>query len=54
MQSIGLIGESYILFSLTPEHIHLRSSILRFITFDGIGLLLLAASWLLLSDKKST
>ena len=53
MQSIGLIGESYILFSLTPEHILLRSSILRFITFDGIGLLLLAVSWQLLKDKKT-
>jgi hypothetical protein len=53
MQSIGLIGESYILFTLTADHILLRTSVLRFITFDGIGVLLLAVSWLLLMDKKS-
>jgi len=53
MQSIGLIGESYILSTLTAEHILLRNSILRFIIFDGVGLLLLGVAWLLMGGKKS-
>ena len=52
MQSIGLIGESYILFTLSAEHVLLRSSVLRFIIFDGTGLFLLIAAWLLLRIKK--
>ena len=52
MQSIGLIGESYILFTLSTEHVLLRSSVLRFIIFDGTGLFLLIAAWLLLRIKK--
>lgn len=47
MQFIGLIGESYILSILPPEHAVLRASILRFIAFDGAGLLLLTAAMLL-------
>jgi len=53
MQSIGLIGESFILSTLTADHVLLRSSILRFITFDGVGLFLLGIAWLLLKDSKS-
>ena len=41
MQAIGLIGESYILSTLPVDHTLLRSSILRFIAFDGAGLVLL-------------
>ena len=52
MQSIGLIGESYILFTLSTEHVLLRSSVLRFIIFDGTGLFLLIAAWLLPRIKK--
>ena len=52
MQFIGLIGESYILFTLSAEHVLLRSSVLRFIIFDGTGLFLLIAAWLLLRIKK--
>ena len=51
MQSIGLIGESYILSTLTVEHLLLRSSILRFIIFDGIGLLMLAIAYLVVRNK---
>lgn len=47
MQFIGLIGESYILSTLPLEHAILRNSILRFIVFDGIGLLLLVAAYFL-------
>ena len=52
MQSIGLIGESYILSTVPVEHVLLRNSILRFIIFDGIGLLLLAIAWFLVNKKR--
>ena len=46
MQLIGLVGESVILFNLPDGHTLLRASIMRFITFDAIGLvLLLGAFW---------
>jgi hypothetical protein len=46
MQSIGLIGESFILWTIPHEHIFLRNSILRFIIFDGVGLVaLIVAAW---------
>ncbi len=41
MQSIGLIGETGILLSLTSDHPILYQSILRFIVFDGAGLIAL-------------
>ena len=47
MQFIGLVGESLILATLPQEHALLRASITRFIIFDGGGLLLLAAVFLL-------
>ena len=47
MQLTGLVGESYILSTLTSEHAVLRESILRFIAFDGAGLVLLLVAWLL-------
>jgi hypothetical protein len=47
MQSIGLLGESYILFTLPAEHAILSASILRFIIFDGIGLVLLSIAYLI-------
>jgi hypothetical protein len=45
MQFIGLIGETYIYFTLPTGHTVLESSILRFIIFDGAGLFLLAVAW---------
>lgn len=51
MQSIGLIGESYIFSTIGVEHILLRNSILRFIIFDGIGLLLLAIAYWITKTK---
>jgi len=48
MQFTGLIGESYILSTIGIEHTVLRSSILRFIAFDGIGLILLFAAWMII------
>jgi hypothetical protein len=45
MQFIGLVGESYILSTLPPEHSMLHTSILRFIVFDGAGLIMLFAAF---------
>ena len=46
MQTIGLIGESLIYFNLPTNFILLRTSILRFIIFDGTGLVVLSiAAW---------
>lgn len=44
MQVVGVIGESVILFSIPAEHILLYSSLLRFIAFDAIGVLLLLSA----------
>jgi hypothetical protein len=41
MQAVGVIGESLILFSVPAEYVILHSSLLRFITFDAAGVLLL-------------
>ena len=47
MQATGLLGESLIYYLLPTTHLIARSSILRFIIFDGLGLLaLVAAAWL--------
>jgi hypothetical protein len=54
MQFIGLVGESLLLLSLPDGYTLLRASILRFITFDGSGLLLLVvAFWLVRRDASS-
>ncbi|MBM3124516.1 MAG: hypothetical protein FJZ87_05505 [Chloroflexi bacterium] len=47
MQFIGLVGESCMLFTLPGGHAVLGDSILRFIVFDGIGLVLLAIAWVM-------
>ena len=54
MQLIGVLGESWTLYSLQFEHTLLKISIWRFIGFDSVGLLLLAvAFWLVRRDVKS-
>ena len=53
MQLIGLIGESYILSTLPLDHMMLRSSIFRFIVFDGVGLLLLITAYLLVKGESN-
>lgn len=53
MQFIGLIGESYIYFTLSADHANLRASILRFILFDGAGLLLLALAFILNQNRNT-
>lgn len=47
-QAIGLIGESLMLAALPSGHEVLASSILRFIAFDGAGLVLMTATFALL------
>ena len=51
MQFVGLIGESYILSTIPVEHVILRSSILRFIAFDGAGLLFLVTAYFLTREN---
>ena len=47
MQSIGLVGEAIIYFSLPEIHNLLRGSIMRSIVFDALGLVLLViAAWI--------
>jgi hypothetical protein len=46
MQLLGVIGESYIFSTLTVDHVLLRNSVLRFIAFDGTGLVLLGIAYL--------
>jgi len=41
MQGIGLAGETLLLRSIPETHVSLRASILRFVIFDAVGLLLL-------------
>jgi hypothetical protein len=46
MQAIGLVGESLILWTLGAGHHLVSSTLLRFIAFDGAGLVaLLVAVW---------
>ncbi len=52
MQSIGLLGESWIYFSLSAEHALMQGSILRFIAFDGGGLALLVIAFVLARQRK--
>jgi hypothetical protein len=52
-QFIGLVGESYVLSTLSTEHVILRNSITRFIIFDGAGLLLLALAYFLSKNKSN-
>jgi hypothetical protein len=54
MQSVGVIGESLILFSMPPGYAVLRSSILRCIIFDAVGVAaLLGAVFLLTPFSRS-
>ena len=46
-QTIGLIGESWILASLPPSHAALSATGLRYIVFDGTGLALLVLAFTL-------
>lgn len=54
MQLTGLLGESYIFFTLPTGHAILKNSILRFIAFDGAGLVLLLVAWFLARKQEAT
>ena len=47
MQSIGVAGESLLLAALPGQHSQLHASVMRFIYFDGGGLILLLAAFIL-------
>jgi hypothetical protein len=46
-QVLGLVGETWILASLTPGHTSLVAAGMRFIAFDGAGLALLCLAFVL-------
>jgi hypothetical protein len=53
MQSVGLVGESFILLTLPDGHATLSESILRFIIFDGSGLILLVVAFWILNRRNT-
>lgn len=54
MQTIGVLGESWVLWKLPAAHPVAAASITRFIIFDGAGLLaLLFAFWILRPSQNS-
>ena len=44
-QLVGLVGESLLLATLPAGHDVLATSVLRFVAFDGAGLVLMGAAW---------
>ncbi len=54
MQIIGLLGESLILFSIPPGHSVLHASILRFIAFDGAGVMCLLGAIFLATRRPAS
>jgi hypothetical protein len=54
MQAVGVFGETLLLLTLKGEHPLIKASVLRFILFDGAGLILLIfALVLVLHFKRS-
>ena len=51
MQAIGLIGETWILFSVDYSNPFITASVMRFIVFDGGGLVLLLIAYFLTAKK---
>jgi hypothetical protein len=47
MQAIGLLGETWILFSVETQNPLISASVRRFILFDGAGLILLLVAFAL-------
>lgn len=48
MQAVGVVGETILLFVINGEHPLIKASVLRFILFDGAGLVLLAIALLII------
>jgi hypothetical protein len=53
-QAIGLIGETWLWLTVPPGHSPLHATGLRFILFDGIGLIAMAGAYWLLRNSKIT
>ena len=53
MQAIGLLGETWILFSTDYQNPLITSTVLRFIVFDGGGLVLLLLAFLLYQSQEN-
>jgi hypothetical protein len=51
MQIIGVVGESLLLFTIPGEYQLLRGSIMRFIIFDGAGVLILLGALIMLKGQ---
>ena len=51
-QVVGLVGESYILWTLPVGHEVLGASIERFIAFDAVGFVLIVLAMVLVKAKK--
>jgi hypothetical protein len=53
-QVVGLAGETAILAGLPADHAALAGGIMRFVAFDGFGLIVMAAAfaWLLLAERR--
>ncbi|MDO9122661.1 MAG: hypothetical protein Q7U31_12790 [Anaerolineaceae bacterium] len=54
MQAVGMFGETILLLLLKGEHPLIKASVLRFIVFDGAGLVLLLIALLLILTFKRT
>ncbi len=52
MQAVGVVGETILLLVLKGEHPLIKASVLRFILFDGAGLILLIIALLLVLRVK--
>jgi len=52
-QAIGLVGEAWLWATLPPGHEVLRATGLRFIAFDGGGLLAMAVAYALLRSRRA-
>ena len=52
-QAIGLVGEAWLWTTLPPGHEVLRATGLRFIAFDGGGLLAMAVAYALLRSRRA-
>jgi len=52
-QAIGLAGETWMLATLPPGHDALRTTGLRFIAFDGVGLVGMGLLYWLLNHRRS-
>lgn len=53
MQTIGVVGETALLWALPGAHPLIHASVLRFIVFDGSGLVFLLAAWRLTRNIQS-